>query len=195
LWSQILLILISLFSCVVVYRRLSKLPHPEYLSYSILLLNAVAFGMIIVGQEQLARIIELSFLSVSLLVLVLLMISIRLLQPQHTRYPVVYSYFPLLLLPFYAYFIDSEILQFITNMTVQATALLVYVGLVITYWNSIDKGYLLFLSLLAFASAFLLKWFPWFDSALILPATHLLAGIGMIISSFKFPSILTKHKR
>jgi len=151
--------------------------------------------MIIVGQEQLARIIELSFLSVSLLVLVLLMISIRLLQPQHTRYPVVYSYFPLLLLPFYAYFIDSEILQFITNMTVQATALLVYVGLVITYWNSIDKGYLLFLSLLAFASAFLLKWFPWFDSALILPATHLLAGIGMIISSFKFPSILTKHKR
>jgi len=108
---------------------------------------------------------------------------------------VVYSYFPLLLLPFYAYFIDSEILQFITNMTIQATALLVYVGLVITYWNSIDKGYLLFLSLLAFASAFLLKWFPWFDSALILPATHLLAGIGMIISSFKFPSILTKHKR
>ena len=187
--------LISLFACVVVYRRLSEVPHPEYLSYSILLVNAVAFGMIIAGREPLARIIELSFLSVFLLVLVLLMISIRLLQPEHSRYPVVYSYFPLLLLPFYAYFIDSNILRYITNMTVQATALLVYTGLVFTYWNSIDKGYLLFLSLLAFISAFLLKWIPLVDSAFILPVTHLLAGAGMIISSFKFPSILIKHKR
>ena len=195
MWSHILLVLVSLFSCVVIYRRLSRVPHPEYLSYFILLLNAVTFGMIIAGETQLTRYIELSLLSVFLLVLVFLLISIRLLQPQYARQPVLYSYFPVLILPFYAYFIDSEILQFITNMSVQATALLVFTGLVVAYWKSIEKGYLLFLSIAAFASAFVLKWFPWFDSSIILPVIHLLACVGMITSTFKFTSILTEHKR
>lgn len=195
MWSQILLVLVSLFACVVVYRRLSQEPHPEYLSYVILMLNAVSFGMMIAGPELLSRAIELTLLSVFLLVLVLLLISIRLMQPQYARHPVLYSYFPILILPFYAYFIDSEILRFITNMSVQATALLVFSGLVFTYWKSVDKGYLLLLAILAFASAFVLRWFTWFESPFILPATHLLAGTGMIISCFKFPSILAKHKR
>jgi len=151
--------------------------------------------MMIAGPELFARTIEHMLLSVVLLVLVLLLISIRLFQPQYDRQPAVYSYFPLVILPFYTYFIDSETLKFITHMTLQATALLVYSGLVITYWTSINKGYYLFLSILAFAAAFMLNWFPWFESPVILPATHLFTAAGMIISSFKFPPVLTKHKR
>lgn len=195
MWSQILLVLVSLFSCIVVYRRLSRVPHPEYLSYAILLINAVMFGMIVVGKDHLTRPIELMLLAEILLVLVLLLISIRLIQPQYARHPVLYSYFPILILPFYAYFIDSEILQFISNMILQATALLVYAGLVITYWKSIERGYVLFLAILAFAAAFSIHWFPWFESTMIMPATHLLVATGIIISSFKFPSIITQYKR
>lgn len=195
MWSQILLVLVSLFACVVIYRRLGDIPHPEYLSYSALLLNAVMFGMIIVSSETLARAIELTSVLTILVVLILLLITIRIIQPQYARHPLVYSYFPLLILPFYAYFIDSQILQFVTNLTIQSTALLVYSGLVITYWKSIDKGYLLFISIIAFAGAMILYWIPIFESQFLMPLIHLLLAIGMIISSFKFPSIITEHKR
>lgn len=195
MWSQILLILLSLFACIVVYRRLSSIPHPEYLSYSVLLLNAVMYGMIITSSETLARSIELIWVLTILVVLILLLITIRVIQPQYARHPVVYSYFPILIFPFYAYFIDSEILQFVTNLSIQATALLVYSGLVITYWQSIDKGYLLFISIIAFAAAMVLYWMPLIESQFLSPAIHLLIAIGMIISSFKFPSIIIEHKR
>lgn len=195
MWSQILLVLVSLFACIVIYRRLANIPHPEYLSYSALLLNAVMFGMIIASSETLARAIELTSVLTILVVLILLLITIRIIQPQYARHPLVYSYFPILILPFYAYFIDSEILQFVMNVSIQSTALLVYSGLVITYWKSIDNGYLLFISIIAFAGAMILYWIPLTEIKFLTPVIHLLLGIGMIVSSFKFPSIITEHKR
>lgn len=195
MWSHILLILISLFACIVIYRRLSRLSHPEYLSYTILLLNALMFGMIIVNSELLNRYIDIMLLSIVLLVLVLLLISVRLIQPQYDRHPVIYSYFPLLIIPFYAYFIDSEILEIITNIAIQASALIVFSGLTITYWSSIEKGYLLFIAILSFLAAFGLHWYPEIESQFIMPIVHILVGVGMIISSFKFPPILLEHKR
>lgn len=195
MWSQILLVLVSLFACIVIYRRLANIPHPEYLSYSALLLNAVMFGMIIASSETLARAIELTSVLTILVVLILLLITIRIIQPQYARHPLVYSYFPILILPFYAYFIDSEILQFVMNVSIQSTALLVYSGLVITYWKSIDNGYLLFISIIAFAGAMILYWIPLTENKFLTPVIHLLLGLGMIVSSFKFPSIITKHKR
>lgn len=151
--------------------------------------------MIIVSSELLDRYIDLTMLSVVLLVLVFLLISVRLIQPQYARHPVIYSYFPLIILPFYAYFIDSEILEFITNVSLQATALIVFSGLVVSYWNTVEKGYLLFIALLAFLSAFGLYWYPNLEHPVILPVVHILAGVGMIITCFKFPSILLEHKR
>lgn len=195
MWSYILLVLVSLFTCVVVYRRLYHLPHPEYLSYTILLLTAAMFGTMIANSGLLDRIIELMMVAVVLLVLVLLLISVRLIQPQYARHPVLYSYFPLLILPFYAYFIDNEMLEFITNAIIQATALVVYSGLVISYWKPVERGYLLFISILSFLAAFGIYWYPGLQSSYSIPIVHLLVGVGMIISSFKFPSILLEHKR
>lgn len=195
MWSQILLVLISLFCCIVVYRRLSKFPHPEYLSYLILLQTAIMFGLMITGNEMLARTIELISVSIVLFVLIFLLISIRIIQPDYARQPVIYSYFPIVILPFYYYFIDSEILQFVTNVTIQITALLVFAGLVIRYFTTVTKGYMLFLSLISFIAALVFEWFPWFESPLLMPVIHLLIGIGMIISSFKFPSIITENRR
>lgn len=195
MWSQILLFLISLFSCIIVYRHLSDVPHPEYLSYIILLLTAVAMGMILTESGELDRAIELLLLLIMLFVLVLLLISIRLLQPDYARQPVIYSYFPLTIIPFYAYFVDSEILEFITLASVQAASILVYTGLVFSYWRSIEKGYLLFLSVLCFISAFCIYWYPDFNFEYSVPVTHLLIGLGMIVASFKFPLVLVQYKR
>lgn len=195
MWSQILLVLISLFSCVIVYRHLSDVPHPEYLSYIILLLTAITMGMILTESGELDRAIELSLLLIMLFVLVLLLISIRVLQPDYARQPVIYSYFPLTIIPFYAYFVDSEILEFITLASVQAASILVYTGLVISYWRSIEKGYLLFLSVLFFITAFCIYWYPDYNFEYYVPVTHLLVGLGMIVTSFKFPLILVQYKR
>ena len=151
--------------------------------------------MIIVYAELLSRTIEILMLSVVVLSLVLLLLTIRLIQPQYARQPGIYTYFPLLIIPFYAFFVDTAILQFITNVTVQATALLVYSGLVATYWKGVEKGYLLFLSIACYGAAFGIYWFADLDSHVLLSATHLLTGAGMIITSFKFPSIILQHKR
>ncbi|WP_340103117.1 hypothetical protein [Rhodohalobacter sp. 8-1] len=151
--------------------------------------------MTIVNSEQLIHYIDLAHLSVTLLVLVFLLISVRLIQPRYARHPVIYSYFPLIIIPFYAYFIDSEILEFITNLSIQATALIIFTGLVVMYSRAVKKGYLLYLAILFYIVAFTLYWYPEFDSIIIQPMVHLFIAAGMIITSFKFPSILIEHKR
>lgn len=152
-------------------------------------------GMILTESGELDRAIELSMLLIMLFVLVFLLISIRVLQPDYARQPVIYSYFPLTIIPVYAYFVDSEILEYITLASVQGASLLVYIGLVFSYWRSIEKGYLLFLSVLCFLSAFCIYWYPDFNFEYMIPITHLLTGTGMIIASFKFPLVLVNHKR
>lgn len=151
--------------------------------------------MTIVNSEQLDIYVDIARLSVVLLILVLLLISVRLIQPQYSRHPVIYSYFPLIIIPFYIYFIDSKILEFITNLSIQATAILIFSGMVALYSRSVEKGYLLYLAILFYISAFTLYWYPELDSPMITPIVHLLVAAGMMVTSFKFPFILIEHKR
>lgn len=195
MWSLILFVFFCFFCCVVVYRRLEKSPQPEYISYTIFILLVVMMGMILTEAPELIRAIELTHLAVYILTMVLLLITVRMLQPDYARHPVFYSYLPLIVLPFYAYFVDSFILAEITFLTVQATCLIVYAGIVIMYFKSLDKGYLLFISLLFFIGAFAVSWLIHVDQEWRTPTIHMLSGIGMITASFKFPAIINKHKR
>lgn len=195
MWSIILLILISLFCCVVIYRRMKNNAHLEYLSYSILITLSVMLSLILTGQALFERAVELLFLVVLLLTMVFLLLSVRTLQPEYVRQPVAYSYVPLLILPFYVYFIDTQILSDITFLAIQATCLIVFGGLTIMYFNSLKNGYMLFAALFLFITAFTLFWLANAERELIYSLTHLLAGAGMISASFKFPAILINNKR
>ena len=141
------------------------------------------------------RAVELIFLMALLLTMVFLLLSVRILQPEYARQPVAYSYVPLIILPFYAYFIDTQILSDITFLSIQATCLIVFAGLTVTYYKSLKNGYLLFIALFFFITAFTVFWLSNAERDLIQSLTHLLAGVGMISASFKFPAILTKNKR
>lgn len=195
MWSIILLILISLFCCVVVYRRAENTPHLEYLAYAIFLSLSIMLGMILTESALLERAVELLFLAILLFTMILLLITVRILQPEYARYPVVYSYIPIIIFPFYAYFVDSHILSDITFLTLQSTCLIVFAGLSVTYFRSVENGYVLFLSLIFFISAFLIYWLSNVESKLILSMTHFLSGIGMVAASFKFPAIPNVNKR
>lgn len=195
MWSLILLILISFFCCVVVYRRTENTPQLEYLAYSVFLSLSVMLGMMLAESALLERAVELLFLAILLLTMILLMNTVRILQPGYARHPVIYSYIPLLIFPFYAYFVDSHILSNITFLILQATCLIIFAGLSVTYFRSVENGYVLFLSLIFFISAFAIYWLSNAESELIHSLTHLLSGAGLIAASFKYPAITNVNKR
>ncbi|MFO7846893.1 MAG: hypothetical protein R6V27_10050 [Balneolaceae bacterium] len=185
----------TLFSTVILYRRLNSYSHPEYTGYTVLLMLAATLGMLVIDNPILERAIDLMLLGVILLVLIFILISIRMLQPGYARHPLFYTFLPILIFPFYAYFVDSDILSSITQATLQGTSLLVFSGLVFQYWKTIERGYLLFVSIIFYLAAFLLYWFLDIRQELIHPVIHLLTGTGMILTCFKFPEILIQHKR
>jgi len=195
LWSLILLILISLFCCVIVYRRTKNAPQVEYLAYSILLLLSVMLGMMLADSALLERAVELIFLAILLLTMILLLHTVRILQPDFARQPVIYSYIPLTVFPFYVFFVDSPILSDITFLSLQATCLIVFAGLSVTYLQSVRNGYVLFLSLIFFISAFAFYWLINIEHEIFLHLTYLFTGVGIISASFKYPAILTLNSR
>jgi hypothetical protein len=169
--------------------------HLEYLAYSILITLSVMLSLILTGQVIFERAAELLFLVVLLLTMVFLLLSVRTLQPEYARQPVAYAYVPFIILPFYAYFIDTQILSDITFLAIQSTCLIVFGGLAITYFNSLKNGYLLFAALIFFITAFTVFWLANAERELIYSLTHLLAGAGMITASFKFPAIVVNNQR
>jgi len=195
LWSVILLLLISLFCCVVIYRRMKNSAHLEYLAYSILISLSLMLAFILTGQVMFERAVELLYLVVLLLTMVFLLLAVRALQPEYARQPLAYSYVPLIIFPFYAYFIDTQILSEITILAIQVTCLIVFAGLTVTYYKTLNNGYLLFIALLFFITAFTVFWLSNADRELVQSLTHLLAGVGMIGVSFKFPAILLNNQR
>lgn len=172
-----------------------NLPHPEYLGYTVLLLFSVSLCIILIDANYLGNVIDLLLLLVVLFLLVFMLISIRTLQPDYARQPVIYSYVPLLIAPFYAVFIDSEILAALTHAAIQGTLLVVFTGMVFMYWRTVERGYILLLSTLLFLTAFVLYWLIDQNLDYVLPIVHLLLGVGMITASFKFPAVLVQHKR
>jgi len=176
-----------------VYRRANEIPHPEYLSYSILLLLSLSIGLDSSDVQSLESVSEILFLISHIILLILLLVVTRLIQPDYARYPTVYSYIPILFVPVYIYFIDTPILSNITFMTLQATSLTVFTGMVFIYSDTIKKGYLLIFSVALFLSAMILFWY--LNIGLVNVLTQLLTGTGMILACFKVPSLINKNKR
>lgn len=153
------------------------------------------FGMEITEAMVLNRAIELIYVSILLLCMVLLMVVVHELQPNYARQPLAYSHLPLIIFPFYYFFIDNQILADITALALQGTILIVFGGLIIAYFKRVMKGYLLLIGLLLFLSSFAVYWLVDFESEWITASVHLTTGAGMMITSFRFPSVINKHKR
>lgn len=193
MWSSLLLILTALFCCLVVYRRSDDISHIEYLSYLFFIALSVATGLELMEQASVERAADLLFMFCMALLMVLLLVSIWYMQPDYARYPVIYAYVPLLIVPFYSYFIDSSLLTDIIIVTIQLTSLVVYTGLIYLYVQQVENGVLLVLSVAIYFIALILYWL--LDIGHAQSITHCVTAIGMILTSFKFPSIIIQNKR
>lgn len=171
------------------------LVHLELLAYTICLGNAVYFSLILMQIPALSYSIELIHLGILLLILITLLLSIRILQPMYARYPIFYSYIPLILLPFYIFFIDNEILSSIINIALQGTSLLVFGGLIAIYIQSVQQRYLLLSGLVCFTFAILFQWMLNEEIAFGTIFVHLFTGTGMVMTALTFPVLLHNQKR
>ncbi|NBC27661.1 MAG: hypothetical protein GVY08_12425 [Bacteroidetes bacterium] len=193
MWSSLLLILTALFCCLVVYRRSEDIDHIEYLAYLFFTALSITAGFEWMEQASVERAADILFLFCMALLMVILLVSIWFMQPDYARYPVIYSYVPLLIVPFYSYFIDSALLTDIIIVAIQFTSLVVYTGLIYLYVQKVENGILLVLSVAIFFISLILYWI--LDIEYARSITHFVIAIGMILTSFKFPSVITQNKR
>lgn len=193
MWSSLLLILTALFCCLAVYRRSEDIAHIEYLSYLFFTALSVTAGFEWMEQASVERAADILFIFCMTLLMVILLVSIWFMQPDYARYPVIYSYVPLFIVPFYSYFIDSALLTDIVIVTIQFTSLVVYTGLIYLYVQKVENGILLVLSVAIFFISLILYWI--LDIKYARSITHFVIAIGMILTSFKFPSVIIQNKR
>ncbi len=191
MWSQIFLILTCIISAAYIYRRLDHSPY-FYLLINITLLSLVS-GLILnlLDTGFLGFTIEILFLITILFALVVLMLSIRLFQPKYLQYPIYYSFVPVLLLPFYLFYIDNHSLSQLIMMILQISAYIVYSVIILIHFNRV-KNWLLILSLIFFLILLVFNWglnisYDWSSTM-----NNLLFAAGILSGSMSYPLLLNK---
>jgi len=194
LWSQVLLILTLILSAAYIYRRLETSFHLFILSYALLCSILLSYTFILVDQAFFDYAIELTHLATTVLALITLLLSIRLFQPKHLRYPGAYSYVPVLIIPFYIFFIDGGILSDIILISLQVTAILVFTLILFRYQSTIEYGWILLISTFCFLTAAVLHWAVEEDQIINI-TINLLLCIGILTTSMKYPQLINQNER
>jgi hypothetical protein len=189
-WSEILVILCSLISIVILffYSGSSFLHLRIFFTISALSIIAGTGGPIFYEQYandiiEWSKVIGITF---SLIVVALL---IREMKPEYARFPVFFSYIPLLIIAVYPFISDAQILKDVLNLILQGGTLLIVFLLYLTLINKIDNHLLFLLALILLTLTY---GFYWFGGDFISnhPWTWQLPFItGMILKSLKFADI------
>lgn len=195
MWSQIFLILSCILSAVYVFRRLDNSPLIYLLANLTILSLVIGYIFKLVNTEFLVYTVEIILLITLLLTLITLMISVRLFQPDHLRYPIFYSYVPILILPFYLFYIDNHSLSDLIMMILQSSAYLVYLVLIIAHQKGLKNNWLLMLSLLFFLSSFVFYWALDFSYEWTNTFIDLFVAAGILTGSMSFPGLINKASR
>lgn len=195
MWSQIFLILSCILSAVYVFRRLDNSPLIYLLANLTILSLVIGYIFKLVNTEFLVYAVEIILLITLLLTLITLMISVRLFQPVHLRYPIFYSYVPILILPFYLFYIDNHSLSDLIMMILQSSAYLVYLVLIIAHQKGLKNNWLLMLSLLFFLSSFVFYWALDFSYEWTNTFIDLFVAAGILTGSMSFPGLINKASR
>lgn len=195
MWSQIFLILSCILSAVYVFRRLDNSPLIYLLANLTILSLVIGYIFKLVNTEFLVYTVEIILLITLLLTLITLMISVRLFQPDHLRYPTFYSYVPILILPFYLFYIDNHSLSDLIMMILQSSAYLVYLVLIIAHQKGLKNNWLLMLSLLFFLSSFVFYWALDFSYEWTNTFIDLFVAAGILTGSMSFPGLINKASR
>lgn len=193
LWSEILTIICSLTAIVsLLFYAGNKYIHLRiFLSLSLIniILNfSTSFGLDLYETEILewTKIISVSF------ALVVTAILIREMKPTYARYPVLFSYVPLLIIAVYPFISDAAILKNVLNQMLQGGAIIVAVLLYFSMYKILSRHYLYILGILLFACSFGFYWYSGDYSSMYTWAWQLPLSIGIIVLSFKISELFMK---
>lgn len=193
LWSEILTIICSLTAIVIIlFYSGNKYVHLRiFLSLSLLsiILNlSTSFGLDLYETEivEWTKIVSISF------ILVVTAILIREMKPTYARYPVLFSYVPLLIIAVYPFISDAAILKNVLNQLLQGGAIVVAILLYLSMYKSLSKHFLYILGILLFAFSFGFYWYSGNYSSLYSWAWQLPLSMGIVIISFKVSEIFIK---
>lgn len=194
MWSQFLLISVSLFSTLVIYRRFKGLRYPTVFAYIAVLL--IAGGMLNSFLNEPLPVIttQVILLAALLTGLVFLLVSIRLMKPLFVRNSMIYAFIPYLVLPVYI-LLDSESLQLLIDATLQGTAIIVLLIIITGYFKTISNSWILFVGLLCFTVAYLTHWFLGGPNDISRIIVNCSVTIGVISLCLKFPMLIKQNEK
>lgn len=195
MWSQILLIVASIFSTIVIYRRFKGLQHPALLAYITVILVAGGMTNTFLSYPLTAFTTQVLLLTAVLTGMVFLLISIRLLKPSFVRNSIIYAFLPYLVLPVYVFLLDSESLQLLIDATLQGTALVVLLILITGYFKTVNNSWVLFIGLIFFVVAYVTYWFVTGPTEINQIIVNCSVTIGVISISMKFPQLIKENKK
>lgn len=160
MWSEILLIICSLFSIVILlfYSGKNYLHLRCFLSVSLISVIVSISTSFFISEfdteiNEWTKVTGISF------ALVVIAILIREMKPTYVRYPVIFSYVPLAILAVYPFISDADILKDLLNQLLQGGAIVVSLLLYLSLKDKLEKHYLFLTGMLLFATAFGFYWF------------------------------------
>jgi hypothetical protein len=189
-WSDILVIICSIVSIIILFFYAgNKYLHLRlYLSISLLTLISATGGPIFYEHiaYEISEWSKITGITFSLIVMALL---IREMKPVFSRFPVLFSYIPLLIVVAYPFITEAQILKDILNQILQGGTLFIVFLFYLTLIKKLDDHFLFLLALSLFTISYGLYWFggdftgnhswPW----------QLPLITGMILMSLKFAEI------
>jgi len=189
-WSDILVIICSIVSIIILFFYAgNKYLHLRlYLSITLLAIISATGGPIFYEQiayeiSEWSKIIGITF---SLIVMALL---IREMKPIFARFPVLFSYIPLLIIIIYPFITETQILKDILNQILQGGTLIIVFLFYLTLIKKLDDHYLFLLALSLFILAYALFWFGGDFTENYSWTWQLPLITGMIVMSMKFADI------
>ena len=194
-WSNLLLILSSGLSLLIIYNRYSDTPKDFRLAalfiFTLLFFHQALPMTFFEYPQTVKDALFTSFLSVTLITL---LIIIRHLKEELNKYPYYIVFSPLMIIVVYPFLLDTYELIGFVNVVIKICSLTVLFLLLITEKNNLKYYYLSLAGLFSIVTGLVIYWIS--DNHVALnSAWPFLMASGMIIVTFTFPYLLKTNKK
>ena len=126
------------------------------------------------------------------LLLILILMSIRRLRPEISRYPYPFVYLPAAILLFYPLIQGTEALTHLILMIIQGGSVLALLFLTVAHFSLFEKKWIAVITVLSFFGAYVLFWYAPMFMTIQQWMWQSLLSVGMIGASIAVPVILSE---
>lgn len=195
MWSEILLILSSLFAILLLIRKLKSNKKIQVISY------LLPVTLIVYATDSFFHITGLivSFdvwivIIATILALVFLLLSVNELKPEHLRYSDSYNFIPFLALPILFFMMETGNLLNIVIMLLQGTGLIVLILFGLLYSSRTNQPAILTTGVILLISAFLFNWFGQFEDIYIDNIVKSSVGVAAMFLAYSIPPVINQSE-